>query len=120
MSQKITGSYKLQKYGYDYKKNKEFKPISEWYSGEIHYYDNGRMTVLVRFAEKPEDFTDLVAYSGTYSVQGNAISHQVTESVRPEYLGQKLDRVFKIENDVLYTEFENTEEFIKYANWKRL
>lgn len=120
MNQKIIGSYRLNKYGYDYKSTKDFKPISNWYSGEIHYFENGYMTVIVRFAEKPEDFSDIVAYSGTYSVQGDQIFHQVTESVRPEYLGQKLNRTFKIEDHALYTEFENTAEFIKYARWTKI
>ena len=116
----ITGSYRLKKYGYDYKKTVEFKPISQWYAGEIHYQNNGHMTVIVRFAENPEDFTDFVAYSGTYNVVGNEIHHLVTESVRPAYIGQKLTRVFKLEKDLLYTEFENTEEFIKFAHWEKI
>lgn len=116
----INGSYRLKKYGYLDKKTEDFKPISDWYSGEIHYQQNGHMTVLVRFAENPQDFTDIVAYSGTYEVLGNEIHHQVTESVRPSYLGQKLTRIFKLEKDLLYTEFENTEEFIKYANWEKI
>ena len=120
MNQKIIGSFRLQTYGYDYKKTKEFKPISKWYSGEIHYFENGHMTVIVRFAETPKDMTDFVAYSGTYKLTGPEISHHVTESVRPEYIGQTLDRKFTIENDILYTEFENTEDFIKYAKWKRI
>ncbi len=118
--QNISGSYRLQKYGYDYKKTKTFKPIADFYAGEIHYQDNGHMTVIVRFAEKPEDFTDFVAYSGTYRVGENEIVHQVTESARVEYIGQTLTRTFKLEDAVLYTEFENTDEFIKYAEWKKI
>lgn len=116
----LAGTYTLVKYGYDHKKENKFEPISDYYSGAIHYSDTGYMNVIVRFAEKPEALTDVVAYSGTYKVDGNTIIHEVNTSVRPEYVGLKLDRVFKLENDQLYTEFENTEDFIKYANWQRL
>ena len=120
MSQKIPGTYKLVKYGYDYKKDKRFKPISEFYTGMIHYADTGFMNVIVRFAEKPEALEDVVSYSGTYKVEGAEIVHQVTTSVRPDYEGQTLARAFRFEGDELVTEFENTDEFIKYARWKRL
>ncbi len=120
MNTRLPGTYNLVKYGYQSKKQDSFKPISDWYAGQIHYSDHGTMNVIVRFAEKPEDFTDIVAYSGTYNVSGNQIHHDVTHSVRPEYVGQKLVRDFRLEDDELVTEFENTDEFIKYARWKRV
>ena len=120
MKTQLPGTYKLVKYGYDYKKENKFKPISDWYSGVIHYSDTGYMSVIVRFAEKPDELADVVSYSGTYKVEGSEIIHQVTASVRPEYEGQTLNRHFKLNQDELTTEFENTDEFIKYAIWKRI
>jgi hypothetical protein len=120
METKIAGTYKLIEYGYQSKTDQSFRPISDWYAGEIHYCNSGRMSVLVRFAEKPEEFSDVVGYSGTYQVQGRQIDHLVTMSVRPEYVGQTLSRDFHLENDILYTEFENTKEFIKFARWARV
>lgn len=119
MNKPLVGTYKLVKYGYEYKNEKKFTPISDWYSGVIHYSDSGYMNVIVRFAEKPEALEDVVSYSGTYKVEGDQIVHQVSHSVRPSYEGQTLSRTFRIENDELVTEFENTDEFIKYARWKR-
>lgn len=49
----------------------------------------------------------------------NQIQHFVTMSVPPEYEGQKLDRIFKLTNDILELEFENTDEFRKLALWKK-
>lgn len=115
----IAGTYKLIKYGYEHKKESKFEPIADWYSGSIHYSEKGYMNVIVRFAENPTVMTEIVAYSGTYKVNGNQIIHHVTSSVRPEYEGQVLTRIFKLENDLLYVEFENTNEFIKYATWQR-
>lgn len=119
MSQ-LPGTYKLVEYGYSSKKGLPFKPISNWYSGTIHYSETGYMNVIVGFAEKPEELTDFVAYSGSYKIEGSEIINHVQDSARPEYIGQSLNRIFKIQDDVLYTEFENTDEFIKFARWQRL
>ncbi|MEQ1723437.1 MAG: lipocalin-like domain-containing protein [Pseudobdellovibrio sp.] len=116
----IAGTYKVVEYGYSYKNGKAFEPISEWFSGTIHYSETGYMSVIMRFKEKPEVFTDIVAYSGTYVVTNDEIIHQVNMSVRPDYEGQTLVRKFKIENGNLELEFENTDEFRKYAIWKRV
>lgn len=120
MHTNLSGTYELVKYGYQYKNEEKFKPISDWYAGQIQYSEKGIMNVIVRFAEKPEDFTDIVAYSGTYKVMNQQIHHDIMHSVRPEYVGQKLVRDFRFEGDELVTEFENTDTFIKFARWKRV
>lgn len=120
MKSNLHGAYNLVKYGYDYKNESRFEPISDWYGGQIQYCENGIMSVIVSFAETPKDFHDIVAYSGTYKVVSQQIHHVVTHSVRPEYVGQTLIRDFRIEDDELVTEFENTDTFIKFARWKRV
>jgi len=115
----LPGTYNLVLYGYQYKNSDKFEAISEWYNGQIHYCESGIMSVNLRFAEKPEEFSDIVAYAGTYKILNQQLHHEVTHSVRPEYVGQKLVRDFRLEDDELILEFENTEEFIKFARWKR-
>jgi len=116
----ISGTYDLIKYGYEYKKDGRFEPISEYYRGTIQYTADGFMSVTLRFEANPEELTDLVAYSGKYRVDGEVIHHQVTHSVRPDYEGQFLARTFKLEDDMLELEFENTAEFRKFSIWRRL
>lgn len=120
MKTDVTGTYQLINYGYYYKKTQTFEPISECYAGVIHYSADGYMSVILRFAEKPEKFDEMVGYCGTYEVQENKIHHLVTMSVRPEYEKQLLTRNFKIENNHLELEFENTDEFKKYSIWKKI
>lgn len=119
MQKDISGTYRLVQYGYVYKADRRFEPISEWYSGCIHYSANGYMNVIVRFKEKPAALEDVVAYSGTYRVDGAKIVHHVESSVRPEYENQVLTRDFSLSGDRLETEFENTDEFRKFAIWER-
>lgn len=120
METDISGTYELVDYGYYYKKDGTFKPISEWFAGYIHYSTTGFMTVTIRFKEEPEEFTDFVSYSGTYKVQNDEIVHHVLISVRPSYDNQTLTRKFKIENEEFELEFENTPEFRKFSTWKRI
>lgn len=114
------GTYKLVKYGYLYKSDQRFEPISEFYSGCIHYSASGYMNVIVRFKEKPSVLEDVVAYSGTYKLDGAKIVHHVDTSVRPEYESQVLTRTYSLAGDKLETEFENTDEFRKFAVWERV
>lgn len=116
----IQGAYELVKYGYHHKKDQSFKPISDWYGGSIQYSSTGYMSVVLRFAENPKEFSEIVSYSGTYKVEGSQIVHHVTHSVRPEYEGEFLTRTFQMKDNILTLEFENTNEFIKFAEWKRL
>lgn len=118
--QNISGTYKVIEYGYSYKKDNRFEPISEWFSGIIHYSESGYMSVIMRFKQQPAEFKDIVAYCGTYSVQNSEIVHNVSMSARPEYENEILTRKFKLNGDLLELEFENTDEFRKYALWKRL
>lgn len=119
-TQNISGTYQLFKYGYFYKSDERFEPISDFYVGVIHYSDTGHMNVTLRFAKTPSEFSEIVAYSGTYRVEKNQIHHDVTISVRPEYEGLKLDRTFELDDGVLKLTFEDTPEFKKMAFWKRV
>lgn len=120
MTSNITGTYKLSDYGYYYKKDGMFEPISEWFMGYLHYSETGFMTVTIRFKQEPEDFSDFVSYSGTYKVHNDEIIHQVLISVKPSYDNQSLTRKFKLENGELDLEFENTAELRKFSTWKKI
>ena len=117
----IEGTYKVVEYGYIYKSDGRFEPISDWYSGQIHYSKTGFMSVVIRFKKDPTDLKDVVAYCGSYDIKGEEIHHNVEMSVRPEYDNETLIRKFKvIEDTTLELEFENTSEFRKYAIWRKV
>ncbi len=120
MASSISGTYKLTDYGYYYKKEGTFEPISEWFLGYLHYSDTGFMTVTIRFKKIPENFADFVSYTGTYKVQKDEVHHHVLISVKPEYDNQTLIRKFKHENGEFELEFENTPEFRKFSTWKKI
>lgn len=117
----LNGSFQVVEYGYKYKNDGRFEPIADWFSGLIHYAETGFMSVIMRFKKDPENLKDIVAYSGSYKINGDEIHHQVTMSARPEYDNETLVRKFKmLDGNTLELEFENTDEFRKYAIWKKV
>lgn len=120
MTVNIAGTYKLIDYGYYYKKDGTFEPISDWLKGYIHYSDTGFMSVTIRFKEKHEALVDFISYSGTYKVQNAEVAHDVLISSKPAYENQTLIRKFKMEDEELELEYENTEVHRKFSNWKKI
>lgn len=117
----LSGTFKVIEYGYTYKADGRFEPISDWYSGVIHYSESGFMSVIIRFKKDPETLKDVVAYCGTFKVANDEIHHVVDMAVRPEYENEVLVRKFKfIDANTLELEFENTEKFRKFAIWKKI
>ncbi len=117
----INGTFQVTEYGYLYKKNQQFEPIADWFAGTIHYSSTGFMSVIMRFKEHPENLKDIVAYCGSYKIQADEIHHHVAMSARQEYDNEVLVRKFKfLDSETLELEFENTDEFRKYAIWKKV
>lgn len=75
----------------------------------------------MRFKKDPENLKDIVAYCGSYKVNNDEIHHYVAMSARAQYDNETLIRKFKfIDSNTLELEFENTDEFRKYAIWIRI
>ncbi len=79
-------------------------------SGTILFTECGRMMVVItgegrKPAASDQDraglFTSLVAYTGTYRVQGNQWFTKVETSANPAWVGTEQARFFKVEGDRL-------------------
>lgn len=79
--------------------------------GYITYTSDGYMTVLFSFGNRPhingtwrtapesdraEAFATVLGYAGTYSVDGNTMTHHVTVSTDPNRVGTSISRTFEI------------------------
>ena len=86
------------------------KPI-----GSAIYTAKGHMSVLVagshrvpstgtgakRAAERADLFDGLYAYTGTYTVKGNAVTIHVESAWQPDWVGTEKVRTLKLDRDVL-------------------
>ena len=85
-------------------------------SGYLIYTPGGRMTVNLsaegrkplsgdRFSTPAEEraiaFSTSIAYSGTYTVQGDAVTHRVEIATFPNWVGTEQIRFVQVEGDTL-------------------
>ena len=83
--------------------------------GSAIYTAKGRMSVLVagshrvpstgtgakRAEERAELFDGLYAYTGTYTVKGNAVTIHVESAWQPDWVGTDKTRTLKLDHDLL-------------------
>jgi hypothetical protein len=83
--------------------------------GSAIYTAKGRMSVLVagshrvpstgtgakRAEERAELFDGLYAYTGTYTVRGNAVTIHVESAWQPDWVGTEKTRTLKLDHDLL-------------------
>jgi hypothetical protein len=83
--------------------------------GSAIYSAKGHMSVLVagshrvpstgtgakRASERAELFDGLYAYTGTYTVKGNAVTIHVESAWQPDWVGTEKVRTLKLDHDVL-------------------
>ena len=68
------------------------------------------------FAESDEGYADAMrshlSYSGTYEICDDRIIHHIELSSYPEFIGHKIERIVRLEDDILY---QTTEEFFMHG-----
>ena len=77
--------------------------------GYLMVAPGGRMMALLTAAGRPVDdpaalFGGMMAYSGTYRVEGNRWISEVDVAWHPDWLGTKQERSFRITGDELHIE----------------
>ncbi|MFM0280476.1 lipocalin-like domain-containing protein [Paraburkholderia sediminicola] len=84
-------------------------------SGYLSYGPDGRMSaILVKEGRKPPDtlvptdaervdlYSGLIAYAGTYSIEGDKVSHHIDTSWNQSWTGTTQVRQFRIDGNALY------------------
>ena len=106
------------------------KKIAPWGSnarGLLIYADTGHMSVSINrdlTAKSTVDaeniFDSILFYSGTYRVEGNTITHQVTNASNPARIGKQMLRYASLDGD-LFTVASPLESFGRaILKWRRV
>lgn len=82
--------------------------------GQIQYSADGRMSAFMMHVDWPEKGgmgafnleTPFLSYAGSYSVDGDMVTHKVQLASLPPVVGQELRRTVMLEGDVLTLESE--------------
>ena len=114
-------------------------PYGDAPHGYITYTADGYMTVLFSFSDRPnidgtwrsasesdraKAFATVLGYAGTYSVEGQKMTHHITVSTDPNRVGTSVSRIFELGSDTvtLTTPAIALEETAKRYSlkWKRV
>lgn len=95
--------------------------------GLLFYTASGHMSVSInKNIEKKTDsdaqniFDSILFYSGTYSVDGKTIKHQVTEASNPQRIDKEMLRYADLNSDVLTLESPKESFGKAILKWKKV
>lgn len=107
MKNQIVGTWLLESFLIESKQNEK----RDWGTnvhGLLIYAPSGHMSVSINkdvekqsTVEAQNYFDSILFYSGTFSVDGEVVKHQVTEASNPNRIGKEQIRFAKLGNDLL-------------------
>jgi hypothetical protein len=115
ISKSLVGTWRVTSYSrLTLETNEVSRPFGENPSGYLQYSPGGHVVVFLSAGEMPKvkpPYSDadqaavfskiFGAYAGTYSVEGNKVTHHVVASWRPEWIGGDQIRFVELNGDKL-------------------
>ena len=122
MKQKIHGSWDLK--SFDIIGNDGVRrPWGDNTKGLLIYVDTGEVSVSINRSldsEEPDAVLDsILFYSGTYSVEGNVVKHDVQLASSPTRVGKEMIRFADLEGDELTLKTPKESYGIAELVWQR-
>jgi hypothetical protein len=115
-SRSVVGTWSITSLSYRILDTDErVQPFGDQVNGLIHYSPGGHMAVFLQKKNLPmpsyNDYSDagraqihkeiIGAYAGTYSVDGNKVTHHISAAWRPDWVGQDQVRYVDVKGDTL-------------------
>lgn len=80
----LVGSWVLVKHGH-FDRSGQYHSTGGQMRGELIYAPDGSMSVLIMMVPEPAQLSDIIAYSGTFSIDGNKVLHHIEVSANPKH-----------------------------------
>lgn len=126
MKNQVTGTWELQSFEIEDLQGN----LRAWGAGThglLLYTNSGHMSVSInKHVEKKSDndgqniFDSILFYSGTYSVDGKVIKHNVTQASNPARIGKEMIRYAELQDDVLTLESPKESFGKAILKWKMI
>lgn len=116
----LTGRWDIVSWLQLYDDGRRQAPLGENLEGFIRYLDDGEMICMIANADQPNFATggqwngseaeraraygSMLAYAGTYSIDGETVTHSVRQSLFPNWKGGDQKRHVRLDGDTLYIE----------------
>jgi len=78
-----------------------YHPTAEQMNGQLIYASDGSMSVLITKVPEPVMVSDMIAYSGSFSVEGGKVLHYIKVSPYPIRLNTTEVRLASFRGDAL-------------------
>lgn len=115
----LLGQWELKKHGFQ-PTNGTFVPTAPAMMGRLIYAADGAMSVLITKCANPKEASDLIAYSGYFSIDEMGIYHHIEVSVDPKRIGRKELRIPSLQNDILTLKMAVSAEGHYEIVWRKM
>ncbi|MGE0634035.1 MAG: lipocalin-like domain-containing protein [Pseudobdellovibrionaceae bacterium] len=126
MKDLILGTWKLENFEIE-EPNGNRRPWGKNAHGMLIYSASNHMSVSINreIGNKSEVsaqniYDSILFYSGTYSVEDNTITHQVTEASNPQRIGKTMLRFATLDNDLLTLSSPKESFGTAHLKWRRI
>lgn len=120
------GTYKLESFEIE-ENSGHRRPWGKDVHGLLIYTADGYMSVSINKAVETKSdndskniFDSILFYSGTYQVDDDMITHQVTQASNPQRIGKTLLRYASVEGDKVTLSSPKESFGIAHLAWKRI
>ena len=115
---RLIGNWNLVKHGsVDTLGN--YHPTAEQMNGQLIYASDGSMSVLITKVPQPVLVSDMIAYSGSFSVEGCKVLHHIKVSPHPRRLNTTEVRLASFRGDDLVLTTEPDQEGQYEVVWRK-
>lgn len=126
MENQITGAWTLQSFEIDDLQG-NCRPWGQGAQGLLIYTKSGHMSVSINknvekksAIESQNIYDSILFYSGTYTVDGKEIKHQVTQASNPARIGKVMIRYAELNGDILTLESPKESFGKAILKWKKV
>lgn len=126
MKNQVIGSWELQSFEIEDLQG-QHRSWGNDVQGLLLYTNSGHMSVSInKSIEKKSDndaqniFDSILFYSGTYSVDGKTIKHQVTQASNPARIGKEMIRYADLNGSILTLESPKESFGKAILKWKKI
>ncbi|MBC87375.1 MAG: hypothetical protein CL677_09380 [Bdellovibrionaceae bacterium] len=118
VEEKLVGTWRLVEHGFE-RADGTFVPTGDNMRGQIMYGSEGALSVLITMNTEQGDPANIIAYSGTFSVKGNVVSHHMYVANKSSRIDSTEDRIFEISKERLILSTSATPEGKWRITWQR-
>ena len=98
-----------------------FKKTSDYLFGKLFYGENGDLSILILFAEKPVTSDQMLGYSGVFKIiDDKTIEHHISISTNPKLTNTVEIRSYKLVKNILILSKKLGAGKTFQAEWRRI